>query len=122
MTIGEILEALRTCNQGAKVYFEFCGCVPMMIAGTYDFKDRPALGWVGPEHGVSRTVSKIVQELEEATSGKLYPGRENGNHTFNKDQELLVGNPGFFTDTVIYKVKQEFLNQFVVLYTRRLED
>jgi hypothetical protein len=119
MTIAELLLELESAAPDAIVVFDFCSCVPTTIAswrGDYSF---PALGWSPTGysgHGKPPTVKNLIEELEDATSGKTFGGWKGGEYAYSPNHELMIDNRGDCTATHLLCVRDEGYR--VVLHAR----
>lgn len=105
-TINEVLAVLKKADPKAPVYFAPLCVVPTSVDSWRGSYNEPALGWAEPGNGLyAPTVEKLIKELEESISGKLYYGWKGGEYTFTGDDTLHIDNPGRCNNVEIKEVE-----------------
>lgn len=117
MTIGAVLEALKTCEPTASVYFDFCDCIPTVVGSWRGVYAEAALGWSPHVRGERTTVAQLIVELESSIAdGREFVGWKGGEYRYNLDTPLHVDNRGKCTYTDLASVGDE--DYRVTLHTR----
>ncbi len=122
MKIGEIKKHLQQAKSDMPVYFDFCHCVPTKIDNWRGICAEPAIGWSPSGYsgvGKAPTVQEFVDELNIATSGKIYTVWKGNDFTFTYDDShtLHVDNLGDKTKTEITSI--EVGEWCVTIHTRK---
>lgn len=109
MTIGQILDKLRTADPNARVHFDFCGTTPTTVSSWRGIYAEPAIGWAPTgytEHAIkAKTVGELIFELEQAILPDMpFGGWKGGTYHYNLTSPLHVDNLGDCTDTEICAV------------------
>lgn len=116
MLIRDIKSKLRELDSDKYVYFDFCALSPTTIDSWRGSYNLPAIGWAQKPPS---TVKELLEELNTATSGRIYYGYKGGEYTFNEDQDLYVDNYGIFSETMITDVLDK--GWCVILCTQRID-
>ena len=124
MTIGQLLDKIRTADPSARVYFDFCRTTPTTVASWRGSYDEPAIGWAPTgytENAIqAKTVADMIFELEQAIRpGMSFGGWKGGTYYYDLASPLHVDNRGDCTCTNIVDVVVDELQ--VTIVTERKE-
>jgi hypothetical protein len=101
MTLGELLRALKRCDQDKYIAFDFANFMPADGVDSYrGYYEDLAIGYA---HGVDTKVADVVKWLEEA-EGKIFDGYKGGEYLMGSDTAVWVANHGTTTGTAIVEV------------------
>ena len=116
MLIRDIKNKLHGKEDNKPVYFDFCALSPTAVDSWRGSYNLPAIGWA---QKTPITVKELLEELNTATSGRIYYGYKGGEYTFNEDHDLYVDNYGVFSETMITDVLDK--GWCVILCTQRID-
>lgn len=122
MTIGEVIDALKTAKPDVEVRFEFGGLVPTTINSWRGIYSDAALGFTGGEYGASLcvTAAQMLQRLEDAIAPNAkFCGWKGGEYRYNRYTPLHIDNRGCCTNTELTRVAVDEWG--VTLHTERAE-
>jgi len=120
INIGDIKTRLKSASGDLPVYFDFCECVPTNINSWRGNYAEPAIGWSPSGYsgnGKPPTVAQFLDELEMATSGRLYSGWHGDTFSYTDNNQLYVDNYGDSTSTKIMGI--EVCESRVILHTAK---
>ena len=123
MTVGQVLEQLRTAKNDSVVYFDFADCAPTTVDSWRGIYADPAIGWTPTGYsgdGKAPTVASLIGELEKAIDGRLYTGWKGGDYRYTENSTLHVDNSGDYSQTEIVRIEDR--EWCVIIHTERDAD
>lgn len=122
MTIGEVIDALKTANPEAHVRFDFGGIVPTTVDSWRGIYSEAALGFGGGEYGTKGVAAAVLlRRLEAAIAPDAeFCGWKGGEYRYNRDTPLHIDNRGCYTNTELTRVAVD--DWVVTLHTERADD
>ena len=107
MTIGEVIDALKTADPKHCVTFAFAGCVPTTVNSWRGIYAEAALGYEAGDYGAKEVIVKeLLERLEQAIAPDAeFCGWKGGDYRYNRDTPLHIDNPGRCTHTELTRVE-----------------
>jgi len=101
LTLGGLLDCLKSKPQEYFVYFDFANLVPTDLGSYRGFYEDLALGFSDIEE--RRTVEQLTQQLKDALK-ESFCGYKGGNYKMTRKSTLWVANYSHTTNTYIRDV------------------
>jgi len=119
LTLGELIDALKRCNQDASINFDFCMFVPAGLRSYRGYYEDLALGFETGDRGYDmRKVGSLVGHLEDCMYA-LFEGYKGGHYRARRDTPMWVDNSGDASGTAIVGVKD--FGHWVAIQTEAIE-
>src|SRR5687768_754993 len=102
MTLGALIDALKSHDPSKRAYFDFVHFQPEGVHSYRGYYDHLAIGY-GRD---GRTVGQLL-ELCEGAVGKTFEGYKGGDYTMTRDTPVWVANHNESGGTAIVRVRDE---------------